>query len=733
MSDPRTSGRSRWHLLLALLAVLSLIAAACGDDGDSADGGAEQSSSDDGDSSGGDSGDGDSGDNGGSSAAGECAADEVSLVYSGRTLANPYYVAGDAGAQFFADSVGAPYQFLASESDSAQQLSQIQAILAADGPCVALNVDPNETSIVPQILEAVEEAGACMVTQWSRPDDLSPLDSENWAAHVTFDGVAGGEAIATALFESMGGEGNIVALQGILDNSAARTRFEGLKKALENFPGITLLDDQTAGWQIDEAQSVTEAWLAQYGDDIDGIWAANDGMGIGAVEALRAAGKAGDVPVVGIDATPEGLAAVESGEFVVTISPDAPYQGGIGLAICHQVLTGQLDITSVADGQRVAFHDDVLIGSNNVGDFTGDPNPANYEALWADPFSRANTPALPSGADDGSDEEAMEAQCAADEVSLVYSGRTLANPYYVAGDAGAQFFADSVGAPYQFLASESDSAQQLSQIQAILAADGPCVALNVDPNETSIVPQILEAVEEAGACMVTQWSRPDDLSPLDSENWAAHVTFDGVAGGEAIATALFESMGGEGNIVALQGILDNSAARTRFEGLKKALENFPGITLLDDQTAGWQIDEAQSVTEAWLAQYGDDIDGIWAANDGMGIGAVEALRAAGKAGDVPVVGIDATPEGLAAVESGEFVVTISPDAPYQGGIGLAICHQVLTGQLDITSVADGQRVAFHDDVLIGSNNVGDFTGDPNPANYEALWADPFSRANTPAL
>ena len=416
MQNPYTPNRSRLQVLLALLAVISLAFAACGnDDDDPAVGSPEQTTTEATDTGEGDAGEqttteatdtgeGDAGEQttteatdtgeGDAATAGVCALDEVSLVFSGRTLANPYYVAADAGARFFADSAGAPYQFLASESDSAQQLSQIQSILAVDGPCVALNVDPNETSIVPQILETVEEAGACMVTQWSRPDDLSPLDSDNWAAHVTFNGVAGGEAIATALFEAMGGEGNIVALQGILDNSAAQTRFEGLQNALAKFPRITLLDDQTAGWQIDEAQSVTEAWLAQYGDDIGGIWAANDGMGIGAVEALRAAGKAGVVPVVGIDATPEGLAAVEAGEFAVTISPDAPYQGGIGLAICHQVLTGQLDINSVPDGQRVAFHDDVLIDASNVGDFTGDPDPANYQALWDDPFSRANTPAL---------------------------------------------------------------------------------------------------------------------------------------------------------------------------------------------------------------------------------------------------------------------------------------------------------------------------------------------------
>ena len=407
--DPDRPRRSRWRLLLALLATAALVAAACGEDDDASDGGSEQTSAgdassevDDDDEASRTASEGDSTDAGvgeasgddDSAAAGQCAPDDVSLVFSGRTLANPYYVAVDAGAKFFADTVGAPYQFVASESDSAQQLSQIQSILAADGPCVALNVDPNETSILPPILEAVEEAGACMVTQWSRPDDLSPLDSDNWAAHVTFDGVAGGEAMATRLFEAMGGEGNIVALQGILDNSAAQTRFEGLQNALEQYPGITLLDDQTAGWQVDEAQSVTEAWLAQYGDEIDGIWAANDGMGIGAVEALRAAGKAGDVPVVGIDATPEGLAAVEAGEFVITISPDAPYQGGIGLAICHQVLIGELDITSVEDGKRVAFHDDVLIDASNVGDFTGEPDPANYEKLWIDPFSRANTPAL---------------------------------------------------------------------------------------------------------------------------------------------------------------------------------------------------------------------------------------------------------------------------------------------------------------------------------------------------
>lgn len=364
----RTSVTKTGMAVAVLLLVLGLIAAACGDDAEetttTAAGTTAASTT---------------------AAAEGCAPEDVWLLQSGRDLANPYYVIVDAGAKCFAESVGlgGQYQFVASEHDAARQLSQITSYLAAHGECVAVNVDPHETSILPQILDAVEEAGAYVVSQWSRPDDIMPGgEYPHWVAHVTFDGVDNGYQIAKAMFESMGGEGNIVALQGVLDNQAAITRFQGLEKALLEYPNIVLLDDQTANWNAADAQAIVEGWLAEYGDEIDGIWAGNDNMAIGAIEALRAAGKNGIIPTVGVDAIPDALAAIQAGDMIATVNPDPAYQGSIGLAMGYYAAIGQLDPASIPDTQRSAFHQGLLVTADNVADFLGEVDCANYTDAW---------------------------------------------------------------------------------------------------------------------------------------------------------------------------------------------------------------------------------------------------------------------------------------------------------------------------------------------------------------
>jgi ribose transport system substrate-binding protein len=217
---------------------------------------------------------------------------------------------------------------------------------------------------------AADQARAFLVTQWNKPADLRPWDGyERWIAHITYDDKKSGHEIAKALFEDMGGSGGIIALQGILDTSAAKNRFAGLQQALGETPGITLLDDQTAGFDRSEALSVTRTLLTAHGDRIGGIWAANDDMALGALQALKAAGR-DNVKVVGIDAVPEAIKAIQDGTMTATVSSDGPWQGGIGLAMGYCAATGQLDPTKVENDNRAFFAKHFLIDKSNAADFT---------------------------------------------------------------------------------------------------------------------------------------------------------------------------------------------------------------------------------------------------------------------------------------------------------------------------------------------------------------------------
>lgn len=324
---------------------------------------------------------------------------------------------------------------------------------------------------------------------------------------------------------------------------------------------------------------------------------------------------------------------------------------------------------------------------------------------------------------------AAEGACAPEDVFLVQSGRGLENEYYIAVDAGAQAFAQSVGLEdrYQWIASDGDSAKQQSQIEQLLAEHGACTVLNVDPNESAILPAILDAVNREGAWMTVQWNRPEGVTPLTSgKHFVAFMSEDGFVQGYETAKALFEAMGGSGNIVALQGMLDNTVAQTRFQGLQAALEEYPDITLLEDQTAKWDRTEGQNVTQALITKYGDDINGVWAANDSMGLGAAAALQAAGI--QAPITGIDGLAETLELIQAGDgttgMVATTIANAANQGGFGLAIAHAAATGQINPdTEPADHRSFYLKTNIATKANvDSVPLPDDTSGMDFSDIWA-----------
>ena len=257
-----------------------------------------------------------------------------------------------------------------------------------------------------------------------------------------------------------------------------------------------------------------------------------------------------------------------------------------------------------------------------------------------------------------------------------------------------------------------------------------CTVINALPNGDSDTTPIVAAANKAEAWLVTQWNKPADLDVTEYDRWVAHLTYDGEESGYQIAKAIFDEMGGKGGVIALQGILDTAAAQDRFRGLERALEEYPDIELLDEQTAEFDRATALEVTRTLLTQHGDAIGGVWAANDDMALGAVQALEAGGGADGVAVAGIDAVPEALDAIADGNMTATVSSDGPWQGAVGLAMGYCAATGELDVASVDADDRAFFAEQFLITADNVGEYT-DPK-LDMEALSCDAlFSRATGP--
>src|SRR5690625_31305 len=130
--------------------------------------------------------------------------------------------------------------------------------------------------------------------------------------------LAGGKQAADALAQAIGEEGEILVLQGIAGSSASRHRGQGFEEGIAAYPNIEVVAKQTANFDRTEGLNVTTN-LLQANPNIKAIFAENDEMALGAIEALGA--RAGEeVKVFGFDGTADGLTAVEDGKLEGTIA-----------------------------------------------------------------------------------------------------------------------------------------------------------------------------------------------------------------------------------------------------------------------------------------------------------------------------------------------------------------------------------------------------------------------------
>jgi len=293
---------------------------------------------------------------------------------------------------------------------------------------------------------------------------------------------------------------------------------------------------------------------------------------------------------------------------------------------------------------------------------------------------------------------------AEDELTLAISMRSLSNPYHATFAEGGKAFAESVGLPFEVLVTEGNSEKGLADIRALIARTEGKVCINVDPNDSPDAKTIVEEAKKAGAYVVTQWNKPDDLHPWENDpNYVAHMSFSGTGTSTEITNALIDAMGGEGGIVALGGILSNVPAIERKAGMEQAVADSGGkVSVLDFQP--------------------DDIKGVWAANDSMAIGALEALRQEGKAGSVPVVGIDGTDAALAAVDAGEMAGTVAWDPNWTGGMGLSLCHAAATGKIDIAAEPQEHREFYGTGIVVTPDNIEEFRNRDASFDYNDYWA-----------
>ncbi|RVL62876.1 substrate-binding domain-containing protein [Sinorhizobium meliloti] len=216
---------------------------------------------------------------------------------------------------------GVTVQVEDAQNDTSRQLDQVQNFVSSGvDAIIVVAVDGDST---PALTKMATDAGIPIVYANHPPADVDKLPET--AAFVGSNEIDSGTLETKEVCRLLGGKGAAYVLMGPLNNHSSLTRTKDIHDviATDECKGMSVIEEQSANWDRLEAANIMTNWLST-GREFNAIIANNDEMAIGAIQAMKAAGvDMSKVVVGGIDATPDGLAAMAAGDLDVTVFQNA--------------------------------------------------------------------------------------------------------------------------------------------------------------------------------------------------------------------------------------------------------------------------------------------------------------------------------------------------------------------------------------------------------------------------
>lgn len=244
------------------------------------------------------------------------------------------------GMQDYAKTLdGVTLQVEDAQNDVAKQQSQIQNFIAAGVDAIIVN--PVDTDATVAMSKIAADAGIPLVYVNREPVNVNELPDKQ--SFVASEEIVAGTLETKEVCRLLGGKGKAVVMMGELSNQGARMRTKAVHDvvATDECKGIEIVEEQTANWQRTQGADLVTNWLSS-GIEFNAVIANNDEMAIGAIQALKAAGKdMKDYVVAGVDATQDALAAMAAGDLDATVFQNAAGQGKGSVDAALKIVRGE--------------------------------------------------------------------------------------------------------------------------------------------------------------------------------------------------------------------------------------------------------------------------------------------------------------------------------------------------------------------------------------------------------
>lgn len=252
-------------------------------------------------------------------------APSVALVV--KTLNHPFFVDMRRGAEEAAARLGVRLQVQAAEReiDVEKQMQIIENLIQTG--IGALAVAPSGSREIISVLAKAKAANIPIVVVDTRLDAAAAADAGlSGAPFVGSDNYQGGQLAGEHVVRMTQGKAKVGVLEGIPGHETGDSRLRGFRDAVKGSPGISIVASQPANWERDQGFTVFQNMLQAHAD-IDTLFACNDLMALGAIEAIAAAGRTGRIRVIGFDALDDAKKAIAEGTMEASVA-QFPYEMG---------------------------------------------------------------------------------------------------------------------------------------------------------------------------------------------------------------------------------------------------------------------------------------------------------------------------------------------------------------------------------------------------------------------
>ena len=283
----------------------------------------------------------------------------------------------------------------------------------------------------------------------------------------------------------------------------------------------------------------------------------------------------------------------------------------------------------------------------------------------AAPADQSEAPAETSAAADGGD--------AKDNSEIVIGW----SPYWLSEfmtlmNAGVEARAEELGVKLVFADANNDPNKQIGQVENFIAQKVD--AMIVAPVDVEAIKPAVDAAKEAGIPFVAA------NMYVESDNVTAYAGPNDIQAGELAMQYAVDQLGGKGNVIILEGADGYSTSADRHDGIHNILDKNPDIKVLEEKTAEWSREQATSMMENYIQNYGDQIGAVVCHNDEMAMGAIQALESAGMTGKVVVTAVDAIKDACVAIKDGKMSATVYQDAAAEGALAVDIAVALAKGE-----------------------------------------------------